>query len=117
MTIRILTSAATALILTACAETASTPTAVDPISQAIAGKTLTIEGASFFSATDGTITGNVGDEIYKGVWTVRDGKLCNQFNEPARFSDTACFDVTLGDGTILIGTRSGGDPILWTIVD
>ncbi len=114
-------AAATSLVLGACAETASTPGAsTDPITAAIVGKTLVADvggGARFYSAPDGTTTGMVGDEEYVGTWAVRDGKMCNQYSKPERFSSPACLDATLnGDGTITIATRNGNS-VVWTIED
>ncbi len=107
---------ATLLILGACAETASTPSvSTDPITAAVSGKTIVSGNTKFSIGSNGSLSGIGPDGVteFKGAWTVRDGKWCRTFTEPATFAGTECQEAVLGDGTITITGRGG--PTVWAI--
>ncbi len=108
-------AASAGLLLSACAETSSSPDAsTDPITQAISGKTLVNSAFEFTAGSNGSFIGKTpGGTEFKGAWTVRDGQFCRTLTEPASFVGTECQDAELGDGTITISGRNG--PAIYTI--
>ena len=117
MSLRYSILAASALALAGCVQTTGTaPTDADPLTAALAGKTLVNDRGQIAVNTDGTLTGTVGggSESFEGAWAVRDGRWCRTITSPARVAGTACQDATLnGDGTVTIDGVNG--PVTYEI--
>ncbi|MEE4118911.1 MAG: hypothetical protein V2I65_07845 [Paracoccaceae bacterium] len=95
------------LALSGCVQTTSAD--VDPLTAALAGRSLTNDAGTIDVNRDGTLSG-----LAEGAWTVRDGQWCRTISEPARLAGTACQDATLnGDGSVTIDGVNG--PVTWAI--
>ena len=104
---------ATAITVTACAES-RLPTPTDPISAAIAGRTLLADPSAFTIGADGSLTGSVGVTNFIGTWEVRDGQYCRTYTfAPSDFLGTKCLPTELGDGTITLVDLNG--PVTYEI--
>lgn len=107
---------AVAIALSACAETETTNSEVDPLTAALSGKTLVADENVFNVEKNGALTGTLSDGTkFVGVWEVVDGKWCNSFSEPDGFAETFCGNAVFeGDGTVTLDRRAGGT-LNWTI--
>ena len=106
----IVAAAIGALVFTA----APTVAGADPITTAIAGKSITSAGAVIKLRKNGKLSGTMknGTKL-AGAWTVRDGKFCRTLTAPEAAAGTACQQAVLGNGTITITGKQG--PIVWEI--
>lgn len=95
------------LCLTAC--TAPEIEAPDTtVRDALAGKTLVNEDASFFLDPDGTARGTLNGEVYEGTWSVARGKFCGSATKPERFAGISlCQSIELADASTAILTGNG----------
>ncbi|WP_136440733.1 hypothetical protein [Pacificoceanicola onchidii] len=113
MTNRTLVTATTLIVsLAACAETQT----VDPISQAVSGRTLVAGDTRLTAGANGALVGTLasGDTL-SGTWRISNGKWCRTLTQPARFAGPeVCQDAALADGQLVI-VGSSGAPTTYTI--
>ncbi|MDD9718820.1 hypothetical protein PVW48_18835 [Dinoroseobacter sp. PD6] len=76
-----------------------------PITRALAGKTLTLDGAPEFQVTfakDGTISG-----FAEGRWSVTDGAYCRTLTGPPGMAGTECPVTELSGDTVTFTSSTG----------
>jgi hypothetical protein len=102
-----LATVAIAASLSGCVQTPNPE--VDPLTAALAGKTLVNEGGAITVGRDGSLSGTVGNGTpLVGAWAVRDGQWCRTIEQPARLAGTECQRAVLnGDGTVTIDGVNG----------
>ncbi|MEM8956460.1 MAG: hypothetical protein AAGC86_01475 [Pseudomonadota bacterium] len=97
------------IICLVCLSLAATSVRADPVTEALAGKTLVAPGQNITTHADGTLTGKVGENLdidLIGTWEIRDGQWCRTLSQPAAAAGSACQDITLGDGVVtIVGSR------------
>lgn len=88
----------------------------DPITDALAGKTLVAPGQEITAQPDGRLTGKVGKNLdvdLEGTWEIKDGKWCRTLSKPKGAAGSACQDLSIGDGTVtIVGTRGPVEYVL-----
>ena len=109
-----ITLIATALLLTACAETSSTSgTVVDPL----LGKTLTTgNNTVLILNADGTIGGqdDQGNTIV-GTYTANAAEICSTLTAPARFAGERCSVPVFEGDTVIFNRRDASQSPPYTI--
>lgn len=85
----------------------------DPLTQALAGKTLVSPNATIRLARNGALSGKVGQAKLSGAWTVRDGKFCRTLKAPENLAGTQCQDAQLNGKTVTLTTGRG--PVVYQI--
>lgn len=98
--------------LAACTETQPN----DPITQAVAGRTLVAGETRVTVGKNGTLVGTLATgETLSGTWRISAGKWCRTLTQPARVAGPeACQDVALEDGQLTV-IGSNGKPTAYTI--
>lgn len=101
---------AAGLGIAGCAET--TTTEADPLTTALAGKTLVGEVARIDVHADGTLSGAVGPDLnipVEGAWEIRNGQWCRTFTTaPEALMGTSCQEARLNDdGTLWVSGVNG----------
>ena len=98
--------------LAACAETQT----VDPITQAVSGRTLVAGDTRLAAGADGAQVGTLaGGDTLSGTWRISNGKWCRTLTQPARFAGPeVCQDATLTEGQLVI-IGSNGNPTSYVI--
>ena len=99
--------------ITACAEVTSTP---DPITTAVAGRTLVAGETRLSAGANGALIGTLANgDTLSGSWRISGGKWCRTLTQPVRFSGPEiCQDAALTDGQLVI-VGSNGSPTVYTI--
>lgn len=101
-----------AFALSACAETQS----IDPITQAVSGRTLVAGETRLTAGANGALVGTLaGGDTLSGTWRILNGKWCRTLTEPARFAGPeVCQNAALTDGQLVI-VGSSGNPTTYVI--
>ena len=101
------------IAVTACAEVSTT---LDPITEALSGRTLVAGDTRLAAGANGALVGKLasGDTL-SGTWRISGGKWCRTLTQPARFAGPeVCQDAALADGQLVI-IGSNGSPTTYTI--
>lgn len=88
----------------------------DPITDALAGKTLRAPGQEITAHADGRLTGKVGANLgteLVGTWEIKNGRWCRTLTQPEAAAGSACQDLAMGDGIVTIEGSRG--PVEFTI--
>lgn len=103
---------ASALFVTACTDTSSAPTVVDPV----IGKTLTVGNAFFVLNADGTLTGqNPDGDAIIGTYTANATEICSAITTPPGFAGERCSVPVYDGNTVLFNRRDGSQSPVYTI--
>lgn len=98
--------------LSACAETQT----IDPITQAVSGRTLVAGDTRLTAGANGALVGTLaGGDTLSGTWRILNGRWCRTLTQPARFAGPeVCQDVALTEGQLVI-IGSNGNPTTYII--
>ncbi|MEL7300877.1 MAG: hypothetical protein AAFM92_10880 [Pseudomonadota bacterium] len=104
--------ASLAVTLAACAENQT----IDPITQAVSGRTLVAGETRLTAGANGALVGTLaGGDTLSGTWRISNGKWCRTLTQPARFAGPeVCQDAALTEGQLVI-VGSNGNPTTYTI--
>jgi hypothetical protein len=90
------------------------PAMADPLTDALAGKTLVNDSSEIKVNADGSLIGTAGGAALEGTWSVENGQWCRTLTAPARAAGSACQAATLNaDGTITFDGVRG--PVTYAI--
>ena len=101
------------IAVAACAEITTT---LDPIEQAVSGRTLVSGDTRLTAGANGALVGTLANgDTLSGTWRIGNGKWCRTLTLPARFSGPeVCQDVALTDGQLVV-IGSNGSPTTYVI--
>lgn len=100
----------------ALAAVSSTSAFADAITEALAGKTMSAPGQEITAHADGRLTGKIGKKLdtdLLGTWEIKNGQWCRTLTKPKGAAGSACQNITMGDGTVIIDGSRG--PIEYTL--
>lgn len=106
-----------AVALAGCQSTTAPVTGnTDPLTSALAGKTLLhSNGGTVIAYADGRMGGTeASGEDLVGAWVIRDGQWCRTIKKPEKWAGTRCQDVTI-DGDQATFLRDDGSSTTYTI--